>query len=118
MEKNLIIASNEIYQLKGLARFQKHNKCARNMNNRYGQDRLLMLKKTGECTNLKFMDHSERITLLHIIYNRLRKRKPHMGSVEEEQAYIEERYLGYSLKRICEELEIDEVLYESFICSA
>ena len=96
------------YQLKRLAAFQKHNKCARNTNNRNGQHQLLMLNRSGEYTYERFKDHSEYITLLHIIYNRLRKRKPHMGSFEKEQAYIDEHYLAYSMKRLCEELEIDE----------
>ena len=92
------VKANLKTKIKALAVMQKGSKS----NNKEVQREVTKSGWSSDLRRKEMADLSNEITVTHILYNRLRGRNPHTGSVKSDNAYIS-MYGGYS--RVKKELE-------------
>ncbi len=85
MKKQIIKMQEE---LKQLALVQKSNKNAHAENQRAGEQVEIILNRDGTRKGSGYWDYSQYVTVLHIVYNRMRHRPPHLGSEEKDEEYL------------------------------
>jgi hypothetical protein len=95
-------------EIKSLAVIQRANKESHRENQRnQGYVQFLLNQDGTQKKNSEWNyngDFSPYVTVLHIIYNRIRNRKPHLGSVEKEEEYLNGKDERWMVPRIYEEL--------------